>query len=105
MHYNIVILTEFSFLLRQYNLLYQSLIPNCKLTIKTLKQHVEMPHGVENFIVSGECSRIRCQRIIDFLLVHLDATKNHEQFCRLFDRISIIADLPDKLRAGMSNVN
>ena len=33
-------LTDFSFLIRYYSLLYQSLIPNCKLTINTLRQHM-----------------------------------------------------------------
>jgi len=94
-------LTELSFLIRYYELLYQSLIPNCKLTIKTLKQRVEISSDVENFIINGETSRIRCQRIINFLLVQLDITRNHEQFCNLFDTISITTDLPRRLRTGM----
>jgi len=101
---NIVIsfsLTEFSFLIRYYELLYQSLIPNCGLTIKTLKQHVEISNDVENFIINGETSRMRCQRIINFLLVRLDTSRNHNQFCDLFDTISISTDLPHRLRTGM----
>ena len=92
-------------MIRYYNLLYQSLIPNCKLTVKTLKLHVEIPSNVENFVINGETSRIRCQRIINFLLVQLDTTRNYNQFCNLLDKISIAADLSEKLRAGMCSVN
>ena len=104
MYYNIVIfkLTEFSFLIRYYNLLYQSLIPNCKLTINILKQHLEISIDVESFIVNGESSRIRCQRIINLLLVYLDTTRDYKRFCCLFNMISIMSDLSDKLiRTGM----
>jgi len=92
-------LTAFSFLIRYYNLLYQSLIPNCKLTIKFLKQHLEIPSDVESFIVNGESSRIRCQRIINLLLVQLDTTRDYKHFCDLFNKISVIS-LPDKLAPG-----
>jgi len=81
--------TEFSFLIRCYNLLYQSLIPNCKLTIKILKQHLEIPSDVESFIVNGESSRIRCQRIINLLLVQLDSTRDYKQFISLFNQIPL----------------
>ena len=93
--------TEFSILIRYYNLLYQSLIPNCKLTIEILKQHLEIPSDVESYIVNGESSRIRCQRIINLLLVQLDTTRDYKQFCDLFNMISIMIDLPDKLRKGI----
>ena len=97
---DLISLTEFSFLIRYYNLLYQSLIPNCKLTIKTLKQHLEIPNDVESFIVNGESSRIRCQRIINLLLVQLDTTRDYKHFCDLFNKISVMNDLTDKLRTG-----
>ncbi|XP_065894258.1 uncharacterized protein [Dysidea avara] len=89
---------EFSLLIRYYNLLYQSLMPNCKLTIKILKQHLEVSSDVESFIVNGESSRIRCQRIINLLLVQLDTTRDYKNFCNLFNMISVMTDLPDKLR-------
>jgi len=93
-------LTEFSFLIKHYNLLYQSLIPNCKLTIKLLKQHIEITSDAERFIVNGKSLRIRCQRIINLLLVQLNTTKDYKQFCYLFNMITIMADLSDKLRRG-----
>ena len=91
-------MTEFSFLIRYYNLLHQSLIPNCKLTIKTLKQHLG---DIESFIINGDSSRIRCQRIINLLLVQLDTTRDYKHFCYLFNMISVMTDLTDKLRTGM----
>jgi len=99
---NIVLLlsTEFLFLTRYYNLLYQSLIPNCKLTIKILKQHLEISSDVENFIVDGENSRIRCQRIINLLLLQLNKIKDYEQLRSLLNKISVVETLPDKLNSG-----
>ncbi|XP_065885277.1 uncharacterized protein [Dysidea avara] len=91
---------EFSFLIKQYYLLYQSLIPNCKLTIKLLKQHIEITSDVERFIVNGESSRIRCQRIINLLLVQLDTTRNYKHFCCLLNMVTVMTYLPDKLMAG-----
>ena len=67
-------------------------MPNCKLTITTLKQHLEISSNMEHFILNGESSRTRCQRMIDFLLVHLDTTRDFEQFCYLFNMISVITD-------------
>ena len=103
--YVVLSLTEFLFLIRYYNLLYQSLIPNCKLTIKTLKQHLEIPSDVESFIVNGETSRIRCQRIINLLLIQLDTTRDYKHFCYLFNMISVMTDLPYKLRTGIYGDN
>ena len=76
-------------------------MPNCKLTIKILKQHLEVSSDVESFIVNGESSRIRCQRIINLLLVQLDTTRDYKNFCNLFNMISVMTDLPDKLRKGI----
>ena len=56
---------------------------------------------MENLIVNGECPRIRCQMIFNFLLVQLDATRDYKQFCSLFNLISVMIDLPEKLRTGM----
>ena len=52
------------------------------------------------FIVNGESLRIKCQRIINHLLVQLNSTKDYEQFCYLFNMITITVDLSDKLRRG-----
>jgi len=104
-NYNITVVTflfsEFSFLIGHYNLLYQSIIPNCKLTINILKQHLKISSDAENFVISGESSRIRCQRIVNLLLLQLDKIKDYEQLCSLLYKISVVETLPDKLYSGI----
>jgi len=94
------LLAEFSFMRSYYHLLYQSIIPNCELTIKLLRQDIEIVSEVENFLVNEESSRVRCQRIINVLLVHLNNTKDYKMFCHLLDMITVMSGLVEKLRAG-----
>ena len=56
---------------------------------------MKIPNNVESFIVSGEAPRIRCQRIINLLLLQLDTTGDYSQFCHLFNMISVTIDLAD----------
>ena len=83
-------LTEFSFLIRYYNLLYQSLIPNCKLTIKILKQHLKISSEVENHILGGETLRVKFQKLFNFLLVQLNSNINILNFSDLLNKISVL---------------
>ena len=92
--------TEFSFLIRYYSLLYQSLIPNCKLTINTLRQHITISDNIEQYIVGAASPRIRCQRLINFLLTCLYSEKDYMQFCYHINVISVMTDLPYKLISG-----
>ena len=91
---------EFSFLIRYYSLLYQSLIPNCKLTLHTLRQHISISDNIEQYIVNPASHRTRCQRLINFLLIHLYSEKDYMQFCYHFNIISVLTDLPYRLIAG-----
>ena len=91
---------EFSFLIRYYSLLYQSLIPNCKLTINTLRQHISISDNIEQYIVGAASHRTNCQRLINFLLTRLYSEKNYMQFCYLLYIISVMADLPYRLITG-----
>ena len=93
-------LTEFSFLIRYYNLLYQSLIPNCKLTISTLRRHISISDAIERYIVSAGTHRISCQRLINFLLTCLHSDNDYKQFCYLLKIISV-TDLYSTLITGM----
>ena len=93
--------TEFSFLSRYYNLLYQSLIPNCKLTINTLRQHISISDNIEQYIVGAENCRTSCQRLINFLLTRLYSEKDYKQFCYHINIVSVLADLPDRLSTGI----
>ena len=94
-------LIEFSFLVRYYSLLYQSLIPNCNLTINTLRQHITICDNVEKYIVSAASHRTSCQRLINFLLTRLYSEKDYMQFCYHLYIISVMTDLPYRLIAGM----
>ena len=87
-------------MIRCYNLLYQSLIPNSKLTINTLKVHLKFSNCVESYILSGRNPRIRCQRILNMLIVHLDRERDYAQFCHLINMISVITDLSHRLSIG-----
>ena len=94
---------EFSFLIRYYSLLYQSLIPNCKLTINTLRQHISISDDIEQYIVGAASHRTSCQRLINFLLTHLYSEKDYMQFCYHLNIISVMTDLPNRLIAGAFN--
>ena len=92
--------TEFSFLIRYYSLLYQSLIPNCKLTINTLRQHISISDNIEQYIVGAASHRTSCQRLINFLLTRLYSEKDYMQFCYHLNIISVMTDLPYRLIEG-----
>ena len=91
---------EFSFLNRYYSLLYQSLIPNCKLTLHTLRQHIIISDNIEQYIVGAANHRTSCQRLINFLLARLYSEKDYMQFCYHLNIISVMTDLPYRLIAG-----
>jgi len=93
---------EFSFLKRCYSLLYQSLLPNTKLVVLVLSQDMEMSSSMQSYIFSGENARVQCQRIINVLLVLLDAKRNYMQFCNLLNAVTVLSDLRNKLIEGMS---
>ena len=91
---------EFSFLIRYYSLLYQSLIPNCKLTLHTLRQHISISDNIEQYIVGAASHRTSCQRLINFLLTRLYSEKDYMQFCYHLNIISVMTDLPYRLGPG-----
>ena len=91
---------EFSFLIRYYSLLYQSLIPNCKLTINTLRQHITISDNIEQYIVGAASHRTSCQRLINFLLTRLYSENDYMQFCYLLNIISVMTDLPYRMITG-----
>ena len=95
---------EFSFLIRYYSLLYQSLIPNCKLTINTLRQHISISDNIEQYIVGAASHRTSCQRLINFLLTRLYSDKDYMQFCYHLNIISVMTDLPYRLITGISKI-
>jgi len=100
MQFAMLFLIEFSFLIKYYSLLYQSLIPNCKLTISILRQHISISDNIEQYIVGAANHRISCQRLINLLLTHLVAEKDYMQFCYYLNIISVMTDLQYRLIAG-----
>ena len=92
--------TEFAFLIRYYSLLYQSLIPNCKLTINTLRQHISISDNIEQYIIGAGSHRTSCQRLMNFLLTRLYSEKDYMQFCCHLNIISVMTDLPYRLITG-----
>ena len=100
MLFSIYFSIEFSFLIRYYSMLYQSLIPNCKLTISTLRQHISISDNIEQYIISAASHRTSCQRLINFLLTHLYYEKDYMKFCYLLYIISAMTNLPYRLITG-----
>ena len=98
-------LTEFSLLSKRYNVLYQSLIPNYKLTVKILRRHFTIADQVEQYILTGDSRRLCCQRVMNVLLVHLDIVKDHHQFCDWLDSVSVMGSLIDKIETGDQHLN
>ena len=92
--------TELAFLSKHYYVLYQSLIPNCKLTIKILRCHFTITDQVEQYILSGDSRRLCCQRVMNVLLVRLDIVKDHHQFCDWLDSVSVMDGLINKIKTG-----
>ena len=57
---------------------------------------------MENYILSGKNPRIRCQRILNLLIVHLDTERDYLQFCHLINMISVMTThLSHRLSTGM----
>ena len=94
------LIIEFSCLKCWYYVLYQSLIPNCKLTVNILKHQMNISSEVEVYILSGENSRLKCQRVVQFLLVCLDNERCYLKFCCQLSTVSVLSDLPYKLIRG-----
>ena len=92
-----VIYTGYSFLATNYNLLYQSIIPNCRLTINKLRKHYELSDDVERYVLEGSSSRIRCQRLLNLMLDTLNADRDYMKFCYLLFLSTSMTDLPLKM--------
>ena len=65
-----------------------------------LSQHIDMSRIVAQYIIEGSSPRVRCQRIINVLLVNLDSIRDYMQFCFQLDTISLLTDLPCKMITG-----
>jgi len=95
-----IFVTEFSLLTRYYNLLYQSLIPNCCLTLNTVQRYYDISQSEQKLILTGPTVKIRVQYLLNFLMKSLNADKDHVKFCNVISAITVMGDLPHKLTEG-----
>ena len=89
-----VIYTGYSFLAASYNLLYQCIMPNCKLIIANLRKHCDLSDETEKHILESSHARIRCQRLLNFMLDVLNADRDYMKFCYLLFLSTVVTDLP-----------
>ena len=80
--------------------MYQSLIPNCRVTLSVIKQHYTINDATEQYIITGPTARARVQRLLNFLLTCLNADKDHIKFCTLINSITVLSELPHKMNEG-----
>ena len=89
--------TGYSFLATRYNLLYQCIMPNCRLTIANLRKHCQLSCDAEKYILESSHARIRCQRLLNFMLDVLSIDKDYMKFCYLLFLSTAVTDLPCQL--------
>ena len=97
--------TGYSFLASKYNLMYQCIMPNCRLTIANLRKHCDLSDEVEEHILESSCMRICCQRLLDFMLDLLNTDKDYMKFCYLLFLSTVVTDLPCQLISSKNYVN
>jgi len=88
---------EFSFLSKYYNVLYQSFMPNCKITVAVVRRYYSISNAVEKYISSGLTTRVRLKRVLNFLLVSLDRDKCYEKFASILNAATV---LPQRMIKG-----
>lgn len=98
---SVLLFVEYLFLSRYYRLLYISIIPNCRITLPILHQYYDVSRDVENYILTGTSSKIRVQRLLNFLLVSLDTEKDYMKFCIVINSISLMTSLPYSMITGI----
>ena len=85
--------TGYSFLATNYNLLYQCIMPNCRVTIANIRKHCDLSDEVEKEILKSTCARLRCQQLLNVMLEILNADKDYMKFCYLLFLSTVATDL------------
>ena len=85
---------------RYYYLLYNSIIPNCRITLPILHQYYNISRDVEDYILTGETARDRIKNLLNFLLVCLDSDKDYMKFCVVINSISVMTNLSHRMIEG-----
>ncbi|XP_065894615.1 uncharacterized protein [Dysidea avara] len=94
--------SAFSFLSKYYYTLYQSLIPNYKLTLSVVRQRHNISDTVEKYILSGRTARACLQRILNILILSLDTDQDYERFIDFLNAATVLADLPQRMIKAFS---
>ena len=87
-----------------YNILYQSFMPNCKLSVKILKRYYRVSDQVITFILGGSNMRICNQRLLTFILTEFEKDYDISRFCVVVEQLIQLPELrriADKLRNGL----
>ena len=102
-HLYVLFLTEYLFLNKYYFLLYNSIIPNCRITLPVLHQYYNIGKDMEDYILHGTSAKVCVQRLLNFLLVSLDVEKNYMKFCSVINLITVMTTLSYKMITGNEN--
>ena len=70
------------------------------MTITILRQHCEITSDVEQYILNRGSARLRCQQLLNFLLVRLDKSKDYMEFCKFLQLTSVLHNLSTKMISG-----
>ena len=85
---------------RYYYVLYQSIIPNCRIALPILHQFYSISKDMEDYILTGASAKACTQKILNFLLVCLDNEKDYMKFCVVINSVSVMTNLPYRMIAG-----
>ena len=56
---------------------------------------------MKKYILDGGSNRNSCQRLLNFLLVDLNNSKNYFRFCYCISAVTVLTDLPYRMISGM----
>ena len=79
-------------------------MPNSRLTIANLRKHCNLSDEAEEYILGSSCTRIRCQRLLNFMLDLLNADKDYMKFCYLLFLSTAVTDLPCQMISSKNYV-
>ena len=99
-HLYVLFLTEYLFLNKYYFVLYNSIIPNCRITLPVLHQYYNISKDIEDYILHGTSAKVCVQRLLNFLLVSLNVEKNYMKFCSIINLVTVMTTLSYKMITG-----
>ena len=73
------------------------------MTIGILREHCEVASDVEQYILNGGSARLRCQQLLNFLLVRLSESKDYMEFYKFIQLTSVLSNLSVRMISGTYN--